>query len=43
MFGLTALLSDRLAVDGIGPAVVGSLVISVVTRIGDNVVGLDRD
>ena len=43
MFGLTAWLTDRLAVDGIGPAVVASLVISVVTWIGDNVVGLDRD
>jgi len=43
MFGLTALLTDRLAVDGIAPAVIGSLVISVVTWIGDNVVGLDRD
>jgi len=43
MFGLTAWLTDRLAVDGIGPAVIASLVISVVTWIGDNVVGLDRD
>jgi putative membrane protein len=43
MFGLTAWLTDRLAVDGIGPAVVASLVISVVTWVGDNVVGLDRD
>ena len=43
MFGLTALLTDRLAVDGIAPAVIGSLVISVVTWVGDNVVGLDRD
>ena len=43
MFGLTAWLTDRLAVDGIAPAVIGSLVISVVTWIGDNVVGLDRD
>ncbi len=43
MFGLTALLTDRLAVDGIGPAVIASLVISVVTWVGDNVVGLDRD
>ena len=43
MFGLTALLSERLEVDGIAPAVIGSLVISVVTWGGDNVVGLDRD
>ena len=43
MFGLTALLSERLEVDGIAPAVIGSLVISVVTWVGDNVVGLDRD
>ena len=43
MFGLTALLTDRLAVDGIAPAVIGSLVISIVTWVGDNVVGLDRD
>ena len=43
MFGLTALLTERLEVDGIAPAVIGSLVISVVTWIGDNVVGLDRD
>ena len=43
MFGLTAWLTDRLAVDGIGPAVIASLVISAVTWVGDNVVGLDRD
>ncbi len=43
MFGLTAWLTERLAVDGIGPAVISSLVISVVTWVGDNVVGLDRD
>jgi putative membrane protein len=43
MFGLTAWLSGRLAVDGIAPAVIGSLVISAVTWVGDNVVGLDRD
>ena len=43
MFGLTAWLTERLAVDGIAPAVIGSLVISVVTWVGDNVVGLDRD
>jgi putative membrane protein len=43
MFGLTAWLTERLAVDGIVPAVLGSLVISVVTWVGDNVVGLDDD
>ncbi len=43
LFGLTALLTDRLAVDGIGPAVIASLIISAVTWVGDNVVGLDRD
>jgi putative membrane protein len=42
LFGLTAWLTERLAVDGVGPAVVASLVISVVTWVGDNVVGLDR-
>ena len=43
MFALTAWLTDQLALDGIAPAVIGSLVISVVTWVGDNVVGLDRD
>ncbi len=43
MFGLTALLTDRLDLDGIGPAVLGSLVISVVTWLGDTVLGLDGD
>ena len=43
MFGLTAWLTERLEVDGIAPAVIGSLVISAVTWVGDNVVGLDRD
>ena len=42
LFGLTALLTERLDVDGIAPAVIASLVISAVTWIGDNVVGLDR-
>lgn len=40
MLGLTAALTDRLAIDGIGPAVVASLLISVVTWTGDNVLGL---
>ena len=43
LFGLTALLTDRLSVDGIAAAVIASLVISVVTWIGDEVGGLDRD
>ena len=43
LFGLTALLTDRLAVDGIGAAVIASLVISAVTWIGDEVLGLDKD
>ena len=43
LFGLTALLTDRLEVDGIGPAVIASLIISLVTWIGDNVLGLDKD
>ncbi len=43
MFGLTALLTDRLDVDGIAPAVIASLVISAVTWVGDNVLGLEKD
>lgn len=43
MFGLTALLTDRLSVDGVGPAVIGSLIISAVTWVGDNVLGLKKD
>ena len=43
LFGLTALLTARLEVDGIGPAVIASLVISAVTWVGDNVLGLDKD
>lgn len=42
MLGLTALLTDRLSVDGIGPAVVASLVISAVAWVGDNVLGLKK-
>lgn len=42
MLGLTALLTDRLALDGIGTAVVASLVISAVTWVGDNVLGLKK-
>ena len=40
MLGLTALLTDRLAIDGVGPAVVASLLISAVTWTGDNLLGL---
>ena len=43
MLGLTALLTDRMEIDGIGPAVLASLVISAVTWVGDNVLGLSRD
>jgi len=43
MLGLTALLTDRLDLTGIAPAVIGSLVISAVTWTGDNVLGLDKD
>ena len=43
MLGLTALLTERLAVDGFGPAVVASLLISAVTWVGDNVLGLKKD
>jgi len=43
LFGLTALLTDRLEVDGITPAFVASLIISAVTWVGDNVLGLDKD
>ncbi|MCW2682003.1 MAG: rane protein of unknown function [Frankiales bacterium] len=43
LFGLTALLTDRLSVDGFGPAVIASLIISAVTWVGDNVLGLKKD
>ena len=43
LFGLTALLTERLDVDGIAPAVIASLVISAVTWVGDNVLGLEKD
>ena len=43
LLGLTALLTDRLSIAGVGPAVIASLVISAVTWAGDNVLGLDRD
>ena len=44
MLGLTALATTRLDIDGFGPAVIASLLISAVTWTGDNVLGLkDRD
>ena len=43
MFGLTALLTDRLSVDGVGAAVIASLIISAVTWAGDNLLGLKKD
>ena len=43
MLGLTALLTDRMSIDGIGPAVVAALLISAVTWVGDNVLGLKKD
>jgi putative membrane protein len=44
VLGLTALATTRLDIDGFGPAVVASLLISAVTWTGDNVLGLkDRD
>jgi putative membrane protein len=43
LFGLTAWLTDRLSVDGVGPAVIAALIISAVTWVGDNVLGLDKD
>lgn len=42
MLGLTALLTDRLSIDGVGPAVVASLIISAVTWAGDNLLGLKK-
>ena len=43
MLGLTALLTDRLAIDGFGPAVIAALIISAVTWVGDNVLKLKKD
>lgn len=42
MLGLTALLTDRLSINGVGPAVVASLIISAVTWAGDNLLGLKK-
>ena len=41
VLGLTALLTERLAIDGFGPAVIAALIISAVTWTGDVVLGLD--
>lgn len=43
MLGLTALLTERLSIDGVGPAVIASLIISAVTWAGDNLLGLKKD
>jgi putative membrane protein len=40
MLGLTAALTTRLTVDGIGSALLGALVISAVTWVGERVLGL---
>lgn len=42
LLGLTAALTERMTIDGIGSAVLASLVISAVTWIGDNLLGLRR-
>jgi putative membrane protein len=42
MLGLTALLTDRMTIDGVAPAVIASLIISAVTWIGDNALGLKK-
>ena len=42
LLGLTALLTDRMSIDGFGPAAIAALVISAVTWIGDNVLGLKK-
>ena len=43
LFALTAALTTRLDVDGVGPTVVASLVVSAVTWVGDNVLRLGKD
>ena len=42
MFGLTALLTTRLDVEGVGPAFLAALIISAVTWAGDTLLGLDK-
>ena len=43
LLGLTAALTDRLQLDGFGPALIAALVISAVTWVGNNMLGLDKD
>lgn len=43
MFALTAALTDRLSLDGVGPAVIAALIISAVTWVGDTLLGLAKD
>ena len=43
LLGFVALLTERLSIDGVGPAVIASLLISAVTWTGDNVLGLKKD
>ena len=43
MLGLTALLTDRLSVDGFWSALLGALVISVVTWGGERALGLEKE
>ena len=43
LLGLTALLTERMDIDGFGPAVIAALIISAVTWLGDNLLGLDKD
>ena len=42
MFALTAALTDRLDVDGVTTAVLAALIVSVVTWIGETVLGVRR-
>ncbi len=42
MLGLTALLTDRMSLDGFGPAIIASLIISAVTWTGDILFGLKK-
>jgi putative membrane protein len=43
LLGLTALLTDRMQIDGVGSAVIAALIISAVTWVGDNLLGLGDD
>jgi putative membrane protein len=43
LLGLTALLTDRLSIDGFFAALVAALLISLVTWVGDNALGLRKD